>query len=129
MWAQLTPEKILELKSLSNVDPKGILCVSANFTEGRAEGTELDQYIGVATTSSVSGHFDTLSVPASQWAVFTVIGEFPKVLQDTWARIYAEWLPTSGYELTGGPEFLWNESLDTTKPNYKSEIWIPIMNS
>jgi AraC family transcriptional regulator len=129
MWAQLTPERIAELKSLSNVPPEGILCVSANFSEGREEGTELDQYIGVATASSVPEHWDTLSVPASQWAVFTAIGEFPKALQDTWGRIYAEWFPTSGYESTGGPEILWNESPDTRKSDYKSEIWIPVANN
>jgi AraC family transcriptional regulator len=61
--------------------------------------------------------------------VFTVVGEFPKTLQDTWARIFAEWFPTSGYESTGGPEILWNESPDTSKPDYKSELWIPITKS
>ncbi|HBD63611.1 MAG TPA: AraC family transcriptional regulator, partial [Clostridiales bacterium] len=30
------------------------------------------------------------------------------------------------YQLTGGPEILWNESPDTTKIDYKSEIWIPV---
>ncbi|MDF2536247.1 MAG: transcriptional regulator, AraC family, partial [Bacillales bacterium] len=61
------------------------------------------------------------------WAVFTVIGPFPQELQKTWASIYGEWLPTSGYELTGGPEMVWNESPDTSKPDYKSEIWIPVI--
>jgi len=48
-------------------------------------------------------------------------------LQDVWARIYSEWFPASGYELTGGPEMLWNESKDTSLRNYKSEIWIPVI--
>lgn len=127
LWTKLTADDFIELKQLANVEPNGILCVSANFTEGRAEGTLLDQYIGVATTRNVPDRWEILPVAAGTWAVFTAIGEFPKALQETWARIYAEWFPTSGYEITGGPEIVWNESKDTSLPNYKSEIWIPIV--
>lgn len=128
MWASLTMDDFTELKLLSNVEPQGILCVSANFTEERflAEGDYLDQYIGVATTNVVPERWEVLAVDASTWAVFAIVGDFPKTLQDTWARIYAEWFPTSGCESTGGPEMLWNESPDTTKPDYKSELWIPV---
>jgi AraC family transcriptional regulator len=125
----LTAESIKELKSLCDIEPKGILSVSTNFSERTVEGSELDQYIGVATTKQASDQWDILEIDSANWAVFTVVGEFPKALQDTWARIYAEWFPTSGYELTGGPEILWNESPDTSKPDYKSEIWIPVRKS
>lgn len=125
----LTAENIKELKSLCDIEPKGILSVSTNFSERTVEGSKLDQYVGVATTKEASDQWDVLEVDAANWAVFTAIGEFPKELQDTWARIYSEWFPTSGYELTGGPEILWNESPDTSKSNYKSEIWIPVRKS
>ncbi len=127
MWASLKTEDFIELKELSNVEPTGILCVSANFTEGRDEGTELDQYIGVATIKSCSDKWKVLPVVASTWAVFTAIGSFPQELQSVWGRIYSEWLPTSGYEITEGPEILWNEGKDTSVSKYKSEIWIPVM--
>ena len=123
---KLTPQIIADLKSLCDMEPKGILSVSANFQERTAEGSELDQYIGVATSKTASNDFDILHVAASTWAVFKVVGTFPDAIQDTWAKIYAEWFPTSGYELTGGPELLWNESPDTSRPDYKSEIWIPV---
>lgn len=125
----LTAENIKELKSLCDIEPKGMLSVSTNFSERTVEGSKLDQYVGVATTKEASDQWDVLEVDAANWAVFTAIGEFPKELQDTWARIYSEWFPTSGYELTGGPEILWNESPDTSKSNYKSEIWIPVRKS
>lgn len=134
MWASLTMDDFTELKQLSNVEPTGILCVSAN-PEGLpersflAEGDYLDQYIGVATIKDVPERWETLIVDACTWAVFTVVGEFPKTLQDTWARIFADWFLTSGYESTGGPEILWNESPDTSKPDYKSELWIPVTKS
>ena len=114
---------------MSNVEPKGIICAGANFAEGRNEGSVLDQYIGVATTFAVPERWEALEVAASTWAVFTAAGKFPEALQNVWARIYSEWFPSSGYELAAGPEILWNESPDTARPDYKSEIWIPVKRS
>ncbi|WP_373876548.1 GyrI-like domain-containing protein [Paenibacillus spongiae] len=59
--------------------------------------------------------FDVLLVEASAWAVFTTIEKRANETQDTWARIYSEWFPTSGYEMTDGPEILWYESYDFSK--------------
>ena len=123
---KLTPEIIAELKGMCDTEPKGMLSVSANFSERLAEEAELDQYIGVASSKDDVQHYDVLPVEASTWAVFSVVGVFPVAIQDTWGRIYAEWLPASGYELTGGPELLWNESPDTSKTDYRSEIWVPV---
>jgi AraC family transcriptional regulator len=127
MWQSLTEDMITELKRLSSVEPTGLLNASVNFTEGRAEGTELDQYIGVATNKPASETWQTLAVPASTWGVFTARGKFPGALQSVWGRIYSEWFPMSGYEVSEGPEILWNESKDTTLPDFHSEIWIPIV--
>lgn len=123
---KLTSEVVSELKSLCDTEPSGILSVSANFADRTVEGSELDQYMGVATTKSAPPHYDALPVEPSAWAVFTAVGPFPKALQNVWAGIYAEWFPTSGYELTRGPEILWNEGPDTSKPDFRSEIWIPV---
>ena len=126
MWTSLTEKDFIELKQLSNVEPSGIICASTNVSEGRSEGTKLDQYIGVASTKNVPERWEILPVDACTWAIFTAIGDFPATLQNLWARIFSEWLPTSGYELISGPEILWNEGKDTTLPDYKSEIWIPV---
>lgn len=123
---KLTPEAIAGLKSLCDTEPYGMLSVSANFAERTEEGRELDQYIGVATTQAPPEGFDMLDVDASDWAVFTVTGAFPAAMQSTWAKIYAEWLPSSGYDLAEGPEMLWHESPDLSSPMLKSEIWIPV---
>lgn len=127
MTELLTPEIIKQLKVLSNVEPRGIISASTNFSEGRMEEEgELDHYIGVATSNGVETEFDILKVEANIWAVFESIGPFPKTLQNIWGRIYSEWFPSSGYEIVPGPEILWNESPDTRNPKYKSEIWIPV---
>ncbi len=127
MTKLLTPEVIKQLKAISDVEPRGIINVSTNFSEGRMkEKGELDYYIGVATSSNETLEFDVLSIDSGTWAVFQSIGPFPETLQNVWGRIYSEWFPSSGYEVAPGPEILWNESPDTDNPKYRSEIWIPV---
>lgn len=127
MWASLTLDAITTLKALSNVEPIGLLSASYNFSEDRREGSTLDHTIGVATSQPVPDGYAVLDVAAATWAVFTARGPFPATLQNVWGRIYAEWFPMSGYQSSGGPELLWNESKDTTLPDYHSEIWIPVV--
>ncbi|GMK40257.1 AraC family transcriptional regulator [Paenibacillus sp. CCS19] len=128
MWQSLDMEKIGLLKQLANTEPAGIISASVNFSEGRMEERgELDHYIGAATTEPCPEGWAALEVAASTWAVFEAVGPFPQTLQQVWGRIYSEWFPSSGYELVEGPEMLWNEGKDTTVPNYRSEIWIPVV--
>ncbi|PEV98441.1 AraC family transcriptional regulator [Bacillus cereus] len=128
MWKSLNPESIQTLKMLSNVKPNGIISASTNFSEGRMEEKgELDHYIGVATTKECPEQFKQLEVAASTWAIFEAVGPFPDALQNVWGRIYSEWFPSSSYELAEGPEILWNESKEVSSPNFRSEIWVPVL--
>ncbi|HDR7663628.1 MULTISPECIES: AraC family transcriptional regulator [Bacillus cereus group] len=128
MWKSLNPESIQTLKSLSNIEPTGIISASTNFSEGRMEEKgELDHYIGVASMKDCPEQFTQLEVAASTWTVFEAVGPFPETLQNVWGRIYSEWFPSSNYELAEGPEILWNEQKDISSPNFKSEIWIPVL--
>ncbi|MGE7873288.1 AraC family transcriptional regulator [Bacillus paramycoides] len=128
MWKSLDSQSIEILKSLSNIEPTGIISASTNFSERRMEEKgELDHYIGVVTTKDCPEQFKQLEVAASTWAIFEAIGPFPDALQNVWGRIYSEWFPSSNYELAEGPEILWNEQKDITSPNFKSEIWIPVL--
>ena len=127
MWQSLDTGMITTLKSLSNIEPSGLISASANFSEGRMEEKgELDHYIGAATTKDCPQNLSCLEVPGLTWAVFEAVGPFPSALQEVWGRIYSEWLPSSTYEVAEGPEILWNEHKDTTSPNFRSEIWLPI---
>ncbi|MDF2962883.1 MAG: ydeE1 [Paenibacillus sp.] len=128
MWESLNSEKINTLKKLSNVEPLGLLSASTNFSEGRMqEQGEFDHYIGAATTKECPDNLTQLEVSATTWAVFEAVGPFPDTLQNIWGRIYSEWFPSSNYELSEGPEILWNADKDITSPVFKSEIWIPIL--
>lgn len=74
MTKLLTPEVIKQLKGISDVEPRGIISASTNFSESRREGKgELDHYIGVATSSNETEDFDVLKIDASTWAVFESI--------------------------------------------------------
>ena len=128
MWKSLTMEKITRLKNLSNIEPAGMVQASANFSDGRMEEKgELDQYIGVATTEKCPEDFTKLEVPALTWAIFECTGPFPGTLQETWGRIYSEWFPSSGYQVTEGPEILSIKTKDLSSPTVTSEIWIPVL--
>ena len=127
-FKSLNKEKINKLKQLSNVEPRGLIQASTNFSEERMEEKGgLDHYIGVATTNECPESFSRLEVPALTWAVFEVIGTFPNTLQETWGRIYSEWFPSTRYQQTEGPEILSIKSKDLTSPTVKSEIWIPVL--
>lgn len=125
--SQLNVERIKELKLINDCEPKGIISASYNFSENRmnAEGS-CEHLIGVHTTKDKLEGYHVLSVAAHTWVVFDVIGKYPDELQNTWAKIYSEWLPSSNYECVDGPEIVWNEGPELTKENYHSEIWIPV---
>ena len=84
MWQSLDEATITTLKALSNVEPRGMLSASTNFSEGRLEGDELDHYIGVATTKAAPDNLARLEVSAYTWAVFESVGPFPETLQNIW---------------------------------------------
>lgn len=128
MWKSLNENTIRELKELSNVEPPGLISASTNFSEGRMEEKgQLDHYIGVATTEKCPDNLTQLEVPALTWAVFEAVGTFPDALQNVWGRIYSEWFPASAFQQAEGPEILWNQNKDVFSPDFKSEIWIPVI--
>ena len=71
--------------------------------------------------SGFDDEFDVVEVPALTWAIFSLQGAFPKSLQDTWAKIASEWLPSTNYELAEAPEISFTGDL-SDKNNVYSEI-------
>lgn len=122
----ITPEQREEMHRLQNIEPREVVNVSyesdTNFLE---EAGELTHMIGVLTTETNIGcGLDTRMVEARTWAVFPNKGPFPKVLQDTMARIYSEWFLTSDYELAEPFSFSFTKM---DGENAYSEIWIPVV--
>lgn len=126
LYEKLTEEARAVLLAINDQEPKGIVSVSCDFADRTREGSTLEQWLAVVSGSGEASPFDALAIPSSDWAVFSVCGRFPDALQEAWAAAYGQWLATSGYALTGGPEILWSESGDTCGDDLHSEIWIPV---
>lgn len=124
----ITEEQRKEIHALKNMEPYEIVNASyeadANFLKEEGYLTHL---IGVLTTEdNVSDLLDKVPVPACTWAVFPNEGPFPSTLQETMAKAYSEWLPSSNYELINVPTFSFTK-MDENKKDYAySEVWIPV---
>jgi AraC family transcriptional regulator len=120
IWNELENNNLLDkLAPYANPDFQGVLHVNANIT-----AYSRDYYISVASTKEAPQHFTTCVIPAATWVVFKTSGPQPETLLKTWERIYAEWFPTSGYELAESIEFV-RDLNDEAKP-LDNEIWIPV---
>lgn len=123
----ITEEQRVKMRSFANVEPFQVVNASYNFDENRMEEKgNLDHMIGVITTidSDFKG-FDVVEVPALTWAKFSCRGEFPKVMQETWGKIFSDWLPSSNYELVEAPEISFTKDLSDLD-NVYSEIWVAV---
>ncbi|MDD3654897.1 MAG: AraC family transcriptional regulator [Desulfotomaculaceae bacterium] len=124
----ITDEQKAEMHALQNIEPYEIVNASydadANFLKEEGDLTHL---IGVLTTENqVSDLLEKVPVEAGTWAVFPNEGAFPSMLQETMAKIYSEWLPTSHYEVINAPAFSFTK-MDKHKKDFAySEVWIPV---
>lgn len=124
----ITEEQRKEMHSLQNIDPYEIVNASyeadANFLKEEGDLTHL---IGVLTTTNqVSDQLEKVPVDAYTWSIFPNEGPFPSTLQNTMAKVYSEWLPSSDYEVINTPTFSFTK-IDKDKKDYAySEVWIPV---
>ena len=62
----------------------------------------------------------------ARYAVFTHVGSLAHI-HETVGYVYGEWLPSSGYELAGTPDFeLYDERFDPVKDDGELEYWVPV---
>lgn len=120
MWAKAAQDgSIAKMCGLMNGQPKGVLGISA--CNGAAE--QWRYYIAVASTLPADG-FEEYLVPAATWAIFTGQGTGTSI-QVLEQRIITEWLPTSGYEYSTGPDV--EVYFDPTPENTRYEVWVPVI--
>ncbi|MGA5554222.1 AraC family transcriptional regulator [Streptomyces lavendulocolor] len=118
-------ETLERIESLSDQEPRGIVSVSDDLHESRAEGTELDYYHGAASGAEVPEDMDALAVPAGTWAVFESSGPFPQTLQHLWRDVFTQWFPSNPYRSRPGPEIL-RTRLSPDGARADAELWIPV---
>ena len=139
VWKQLKQEDLLVLMEYSEVDPKGIVTVHGGTNKDVytvQEGDEILYCVGVVMEEPMpdrfKGRFDVLPYEASTWLVFPAVDNIVNEQDHSYMstkQIYAritEWVPTSEYQGTDAPIITWSESFDYSKPDKKSEIWVPV---
>lgn len=126
-WQQVNLDSTLEkLIPLMNQEPKGVLGISVGFEPSTdfSNKQETAYYIAVASSQKKPENLIAYTVPALTWAIFTGEGTMPDAIQDLQKQITANWLPSSGYTYTNGPNI--ERYLDFTPTNTTFEVWLPI---
>lgn len=126
--AALPASEHVRLKELGDVEPTGLLQVSADVDPDFTEGTELTYLHGVAVGvgTPVPGHLDVIDVPAGTWAVFRTAGAYPDALQSTWAATASDWFPSNPWRLRPGPSIV---AVLERSPDFSTatcELWLPV---
>ncbi|MFI6898048.1 GyrI-like domain-containing protein [Streptomyces sp. NPDC050256] len=121
----LGKETVERIKALSDQEPEGIVQVSDDLADSRAEGTELDYYHGVVSSAPVPEDMDALPVAAGTWAVFDSSGAFPQTLQYLWRDVFTEWFPSNPYRSRPGPEIL-RVHVSPDGAQADAQLWIPV---
>ncbi|MGX6445209.1 AraC family transcriptional regulator [Neobacillus sp. K501] len=123
----ITEQQRKEMHQLADLYPQQVLNVSYDFEDGFLEEKgHLTHMIGFATTKE--NPFDDLeqiTVEESTWAIFPNQGPFPATFQETHAKIYSEWLPSSDYEIVDLPGISFTQHNGPSDNKY-SEIWMPV---
>lgn len=123
----ITEQQRNEMHQLADLYPHYVLNVSYDFDDGYLEEKgHLTHMIGFATTKeNPFADLEQLTIEESLWAIFPNQGPFPATLQETTAKIYSEWLPSSDYEITDLPGISFTKH-NGTSDNVYSEIWMPV---
>ena len=123
-WNEVNENGTVELLfQLNNGQKKSVLGVCADSQSKQM----MDYWIATEYRGEdVPEGLLTLEIPKSQWAVFEVNGPMPNAMQKTWKQIFSEWFPFSEYQHAGTPALEVYTDINTSNPNFYSEIWIPI---
>ncbi len=125
-WKTLNAEKKVE-ELYQKAKDGDVLGICVNFLDG---GELFDYYVAIRG-EELEGHTDAevVTIPASQWAVFSGVGQLPESIQATLKQIYHEWFPATNYEHAGTAEIEVYPSDCETPEGMKYEVWIPIVES
>lgn len=101
------------------------ICYGENLTDEKS----FDYGIGAMCDDNcqVPEGFRISEIPARTWAVFEVRGAMPEAIQKLWHDICAEFFPTSDYQPTYEMDVEVYTAGDMTSPDYRSEIWVPVV--
>ena len=120
MWEILNP-RACEIKD--RVDDRVAYGISANMDE--STGT-FDYIAGfeVSHAEEIPEEMVRFEIPGGKYAVFRTT--LPQ-LGETFMYAYRTWVPQSGYQLTGRPDFeVYDKAFDPHDPNSEFDVYVPI---
>lgn len=124
---QLGLNTLKDISALSTRTPTGVLAVSTDFTEDRADSSTFEFWYAAATDlppAPDSGH-DTLPVPAHTWLVLSSPTAQTHDIQQLWAKAYGEWFPANSHQPLPAPELLATVLDDHGRPDH-AELWLAV---
>ncbi len=122
-WGECATNGVME--KIDKVD--GGNCVGVSMNDYQNES--FTYVIGKEYTKNVElpEGIEEFTIPPQTWAVFESIGAMPTAMQKVWDRIYSEWFPSTGYEQAEAPQIEVYLAGDSSKEDYKCEVWIPVI--
>lgn len=115
-----------KLKSFSRLSVK-ITLSGGNIMDYKIIEKEAFDIIEKVESHDVENSQNAKSIPARTWAVFECKGAMPNAMQDMWHKIVSEFFPASGYEPTYEMDIEAYSNGDMCSPDYRSEIWVPVI--
>jgi len=91
-----------------------------------ADDGNIEMSIGAQAAEGEYPGFELFEIPAGTWAMFTGKGKVYEGLDALFARIFTEWLPSSGYEQSMKYTIEIYPPGDSGSDDYEFEIWIPV---
>lgn len=120
----LDPHAKATLLQHNDVEPFGQLGVSTELENQLEEGSKLEYWHAVATSSPTVG-YESKKVPAGTWVIFESEGPFPDAIQQMWADAATEWFPSNPYLWAPGPQLLQVEYKGDGS-TAQAQLWIPV---
>ncbi|TDL42841.1 AraC family transcriptional regulator [Kocuria rosea] len=124
---ELGLEVLQGISALSTRFPRGVLAVSTDFAEDRADGSTFDFWFAAAADRppEAGSAYETRELPAHRWLVLRSQSMDTEEIQHLWARAYGEWFPANPYQPLAVPELL-ATVLDQDGRPVHAELWLAI---
>lgn len=124
---ELGLDVLRDISALSSRCPPGVLAVSTDFAEDRADGSTFEFWFAAAADhpqKAVSG-YETREVRAHRWLVLSSPSMDTAEVQHLWARAYGQWFPANPYRPLAEPELLATVFDQDGRPDH-AELWLAV---
>jgi AraC family transcriptional regulator len=70
---------------------------------------------------------EVVEVPEAEYAIVELTGAVPENIHQGWEFVWHEYLPSHGLKHAGTPDHEFYFMGDMSSPDYKMELWVPIV--